>query len=82
MDSRFYVYLSTVNMNKLLFLLTIFAGQVLVACPNCAGSENAQDKYTVYILAGFIVLTYIPFYLLFKLATKKNPHWEEPTSDS
>jgi len=69
-------------MNKLLILSTILAGQVLVACPNCAGSENAADKYTVYILSAFIVLTYVPFYLLFKMASKHNPHKENSSSDS
>ena len=61
----------------IVFTLTILASQVLLACPNCAGSENAQDKYTVYILAAFIVLSYIPFYLLFKMASKSNPQKEE-----
>lgn len=69
-------------MKKLLILLTILAGQVLVACPNCAGSENAQDKYTVYVLSAFIILIYIPFYLLFKMAFKHNPHKDIPPSDS
>lgn len=61
--------------------LTVLASQLILACPNCAGSENAQDKYTVYILAAFIVLTYIPFYLLFKMASKNNPH-KEISNDS
>lgn len=57
--------------------MTIMAGQILLACPNCAGSENASDKYTVYILGIFVLLIYIPFYLLFKLAFKMNPQKED-----
>lgn len=59
-------------MMKTILLLVIFLvlPTLSMACPNCAGSNNAQDKYTVYILASFILLTYIPFYLIYKTATK------------
>jgi hypothetical protein len=43
---------------------------LVMACPNCAGSANGKDKYTVAILGIFILLTYIPFYILFNLAKK------------
>ena len=42
----------------------------VMACPNCAGSTNGKDKYTVAILGIFILLTYVPFYILFNLAKK------------
>lgn len=38
------------------------------ACPNCAGSENSSDQYTVYILGVFVLLTYIPFYIFLRMA--------------
>lgn len=50
--------------------LTFMVSSTVWACPNCAGSPSSFDKYTVYILAGFIVLTYIPFYIIFKMANK------------
>lgn len=57
-------------MKILVIILSTLLPALVLACPNCAGSDNAQDKYTVYILAGFIILTYIPFYLLYKTAFK------------
>lgn len=64
-------------MKQLIVIITIFIGKLLLACPNCAGSDNAKDKYTVYILAVFILLIYIPFYILFKMAHKMNPQKED-----
>jgi hypothetical protein len=60
-------------MNKLklsLALLIIVFSNTVMACPNCAGSTDARDKYTVAILSCFILLTYVPFYLIFKKASK------------
>ncbi len=54
----------------LLFFLFLTAAEVM-ACPYCAGASDASDKNTWWILAVFIALTYIPFYLLFKKAFKK-----------
>ncbi|CBW25144.1 putative membrane protein [Halobacteriovorax marinus SJ] len=31
---------------------------------------NPKDKYLVYILTGFIILCYIPFYFLYKTIIK------------
>lgn len=49
-------------------------GQAL-ACPMCAGSKNnPEDQYLVYILMGFIALTYIPFFIIYKTIIKnRNP---------
>lgn len=48
-----------------------------MACPACAGSlQNPKDKYLVYSLIVFIVLIYIPFYLLYRTIIK-NRHLNE-----
>jgi len=58
-------------MKKLLALLFVSSIQYAYACPMCAGSgSNTGDKYIVYILAGFIILTYIPFFFLYKMVIK------------
>ena len=59
-------------MIKLLFsVLLIVFPLVSISCPGCAGSVNNQaDNYTVYILMGFIVAIYIPFFMLYKLFFK------------
>lgn len=59
-------------MLKILFFILFNLGliDVIYACPNCAGSSNGRDIYTVYILAIFIALIYIPFWILFRLAYK------------
>ena len=59
------------NLKFLSFLALIVFSSTASACPNCAGSDNAADKYTIYVLAVFILLTYIPFYIIFKTAAKK-----------
>lgn len=48
----------------------------LLACPACAGGspgEASKFPYTLVILSTFILLTYIPFYLLFRAAKKYEP---------
>ncbi len=58
-------------MKKILFFISFYSSFAL-ACPYCAGSDgNAGDKYIVYVLAGFILLTYIPFYVIFSMVKKK-----------
>jgi hypothetical protein len=44
------------------------------ACPNCAGSADGRDQYTLIILGLFVLLTYIPFALFYRMAkkTKRN----------
>ena len=55
----------------ILFNLLITVYSAAWACPGCAGSMGTnKDKYTVYILMGFIALTYIPFFVLYKMIYK------------
>jgi hypothetical protein len=45
--------------------------QVIYACPTCVGSgNNPKAGYITYILSGFIVLTYIPFFLIYRTIIK------------
>lgn len=60
-------------MNKFIISLTLLVSDFLLACPNCAGADNAKDKYTVFVLGIFILLIYIPFYILFRMASKMDP---------
>jgi hypothetical protein len=59
------------------FLTLLFLPLDLLACPACAGGSPGaklnQPPYTIIILGCFIVLTYIPFYLLFRAAKKFDP---------
>jgi len=58
-------------MKRLFFLILLLINDLVIACPGCAGSMgNKKDEYTVYILMGFIALTYIPFYMLYKMIFK------------
>ena len=64
----------------LIFSLFLFAQDVL-ACPGCAGSmDNPKDNMLVWILTGFIILTYIPFYILYRTIIK-NRHLNESAED-
>lgn len=55
----------------LLFCTFITFYSTAMACPGCAGSMGTnKDKYTVYILMAFIALTYIPFFILYKMIYK------------
>ena len=65
----------------ILYFITVFAGEAL-ACPACAGSlQNPKDKYLVYSLIVFIVLIYIPFYLLYRTIIKNKDLNELKESD-
>jgi len=58
-------------MRVLIILLAILIVDYAFACPGCAGSMgNPKDTRLVYILAGFIALTYIPFYILYRTIIK------------
>lgn len=53
-----------------LFILALPLGQAL-ACPGCAGSmDNPRDLTYIYVLAGFIALIYIPFFIIFRVIKK------------
>lgn len=66
--------------NFTLFILTSFflaVPQWALACPACAGSlTNPKDRYLVYILGVFVLLTYIPMYFLYRMI-KKNKDLNE-----
>jgi hypothetical protein len=56
-------------MNKFLAILfSSFIGPLVWACPMCAGSDtNESEKYIIYVLGAFIVLAYIPMYVMFRI---------------
>jgi hypothetical protein len=59
-------------MKKLVLFFTLIYSQIIMACPYCAGSDgNEGDQYIVYVLAGFIILTYVPFILFSKWPIKR-----------
>ena len=40
-------------------------------CPSCMGSmDDPKSGNLTYILSGFIILTYIPFYFIYKTIVK------------
>lgn len=58
-------------MKKIYALTLIALMDVSMACPGCIGSMgNEKMGNIVPILAGFILLTYIPFYLIYKTIIK------------
>lgn len=67
-------------MKILLTFFFLFFHEAIWACPGCAGSmNNPKDAYLVYILGGFIILVYIPFYLMYRLVKKhRNSEIVEP----
>lgn len=75
LDSRIHICLF--DMNKFLALIFSFFiwGQAF-ACPLCAGSKTSEaDQNLVYILMGFIALTYIPFFIIYRTIIKnRNPN--------
>ncbi len=60
----------------LLVIISLFP-MFALACPACAGGNPGADgtkpPYTLIILGIFILLTYIPFYFLFRAAKKYDP---------
>jgi hypothetical protein len=64
-------------MRGLLFFAFLTLPSAALACPACAGgdagSKISQTPTTVIILGCFILLTYIPFYFLFRAAKKFDP---------
>ena len=59
--------------NWIFLILLLVLSSSALACPFCGGaSVSENNQYTVYWLAGFIILTYIPFYLMYRLAKKGN----------
>jgi|GEM_PF-4464600 hypothetical protein len=55
----------------ILFSLIFLLPEIAQACPACAGSlTNPKDRYLVYILGVFVLLTYIPMYFLYRMIRK------------
>lgn len=61
-------------MKKISFLLlSLFFVTDLLACPYCAGSsQGGKDSTTTFVLAGFIVAIYVPYYIIFRMIKKHN----------
>ncbi|MBY0515942.1 MAG: hypothetical protein K2P81_03465 [Bacteriovoracaceae bacterium] len=60
-------------MKKILAVLFMMLVSVsALACPYCQGAAK-KPPYTLYIIGGFVLLTYVPFYLLFRSAKKYDP---------
>ena len=57
-------------MKKVVTAVLFFKSLGLWACPNCGGSTNSFDGNKIFILSIFILLTYIPMSLLFRMAMK------------
>ena len=58
----------------LLSCLLMVWSTVVLACPNChAAINDGKPPYTIIILGVFVLVTYIPFYLLFRAAKKYDP---------
>lgn len=67
MDSRFYVRLLIV---VFIFIFAFHATDVL-ACPGCIGSLGKKnDQFTVWGLSIFILATYIPMSMLYRMIYK------------
>ena len=55
---------------RLLLILFLISNKIM-ACPGCVGSmENSKQSNLVPILCIFVVLTYVPFYLIYKTIIK------------
>jgi hypothetical protein len=58
-------------MKNFFVILFLIVPTLVLACPGCVGtSKNAGSDYTMFILAFFILLTYIPLYYIFKTVIK------------
>lgn len=62
-------------------LLMLIMTEAILACPSCMGSmDDPKSGNLVYILGGFIILTYIPFYLIYKTIIK-NKNFNQQVDD-
>jgi len=58
-------------MKALMATLLLLFSSTLLACPGCAGSmDDPLAGNVVYVLGIFILLTYIPFYLIYRTIIK------------
>jgi hypothetical protein len=66
-------------MKKLLIISLSLLPVLALACPGCNDDFSSVNNsvqpppYNFMILGGFIVSTYVPFYLLFRAAKKYEP---------
>ncbi len=68
-------------MKTIIFVLFLLITELAMACPSCMGSmDDPKSGNLVYILSGFILLTYIPFYLIYKTIIK-NRNFNEVVDD-
>lgn len=65
-------------MKRITALIFLAVTDFAFACPSCIGSmEDTKYGNIVYILGGFILLTYIPFYLIYKTVIKNKNFTQE-----
>lgn len=70
-------------MKLIITILSILVFNIAVACPGCAGSmNNPKDGTLVWILCGFIILTYIPFYIIYRTIIKNRHLNNTPVLES
>lgn len=56
-------------------LMTLVFSTSLWACPGCLGSDPRAEMWVVYSIGIFILLVYIPFFLLYRMIVKnRNAH--------
>lgn len=68
-------------MKTIIAILFLVVSELALACPSCMGSiDDPKSGNLVYILSGFILLTYIPFYLIYKTIIK-NKNFNEVVND-
>ena len=63
-------------MKTLASLFLILFSVAALACPNCYDTVGDPKglPWHLIIVGGFILLTYVPFYILFRAAKKFDPH--------
>lgn len=61
-------------MNKILLWILTFSFSVAAwSCPYCNSLSKDKTPYMLIVVGIFILLTYIPFYILFRAAKKYDP---------
>jgi len=60
-------------MKALTALLMTFYSVASWACPYCNNMSKDKTPYALIAVGVFILITYIPFYILFRAAKKYDP---------
>lgn len=69
-------------MKKVFALTLLLVAETIVACPSCVGSmDDPKSGNIVPILGGFILLTYIPFYMIYKTIIKNRNFNQQQVED-